>query len=152
MSNQSTKLHFVYMIQVKTGALYVGETWNLHHRIKEHSGIYKSNQSAFVKKRGYKILCYYELLNSTELGKRREREIKNWTTELGITDKGGKIKRAYKEYLVNNMPIWKLNIGLEYNTLYLWPNEIYDKIKSSIQNGENDFTPLSPKDWFDTIN
>lgn len=79
---------YVYLLENKTGNLYIGSTHDLVRRIKEHNlGLNKSTKPY----KPWKII-YYEACLHKEDAKRREAYLK--------TNQGGRLlKRRIKEYL-----------------------------------------------------
>lgn len=68
---------FVYILRTSSNTLYVGQTNNLQHRLKQH--LARSSVSAKYL-RGFSSfrLVYYELQPSRSDALRRELEIKKW--------------------------------------------------------------------------
>jgi putative endonuclease len=79
---------YVYLLENRTGKFYIGSTYDLVRRVKEHNrGLNKSTKP-------YKPwrLIYYEACIIEEDAKRRENYLK--------TNQGGRLlKRRIKEYL-----------------------------------------------------
>jgi putative endonuclease len=67
---------FVYiMANARNGTIYVGSTYDLAKRAWEHrSGVVKG----FTKKYGCKLLVWYEVQDTLEAARLRERQMKDW--------------------------------------------------------------------------
>lgn len=71
-------LYIVYILRFENNSLYIGQTNNLYHRLKEHHN--KGERAAkFSKENGEFKLVYQEGFNSLLLATRREKQLKGWT-------------------------------------------------------------------------
>ena len=84
--------HYVYMLASKPGGtIYVGETRDLAKRVSQHKGDFVPG---FTRRYGVHSLVWYEVHESVESAKLREKQIKRW-------------RRAWKIRLLQTMnPSW----------------------------------------------
>ena len=68
--------HFVYILEMLTGRLYVGTTSDLARRMKRHAGGYGHRTTRLG---GYKRLLYTESFQDRLTALRRERQLKGWS-------------------------------------------------------------------------
>lgn len=69
--------HYIYIISnKKNGTLYVGETGNIRNRISQHKR--KVHPSTFSARYNLNKLMYFEVVDSKELGLKREKQLKKW--------------------------------------------------------------------------
>jgi len=68
--------HFVYILEMLTGHLYVGSTSNLKRRLLDHA---KGFGHMTTRLGDYKRLIYTESFPDRLTALRRERQIKEWT-------------------------------------------------------------------------
>lgn len=85
--------YFVYFLTNQTkSVLYIGLTSNLQQRIEQHRS---GSVDGFTKRYNVKYLIYYEVFESLEEAKLREKRLKAW-------------KREWKENLIKaSNPDWK---------------------------------------------
>jgi len=69
-------MFFVYILRCADGALYVGSTSDVVHRLAKHQA---GSASAFTRARRPVALIYAEPCPSLRQALRRERQIKGWT-------------------------------------------------------------------------
>jgi len=69
--------YFVYIILCADDYLYVGITWNINKRLKEHS----SGKVPNTKNRTPLRLVYREIFKTRKEAAKREKEIKGWRRE-----------------------------------------------------------------------
>ncbi|WP_122381330.1 GIY-YIG nuclease family protein [Candidatus Phaeomarinobacter ectocarpi] len=84
---------YVYIMSNRMhGTLYVGHTDDLVHRVETHK---TGTVPGFSQQHDLKLLVYYELHDSREAARRRERRLKHWL-------------RAWKIKLINEAnPEWR---------------------------------------------
>ena len=84
--------HYVYMLASKPGGtIYVGEARDLAKRVWQHKGDFVPG---FTRRYGVYSLVWYEVHESVESAKLREKQIKRW-------------RRAWKIRLLQTMnPSW----------------------------------------------
>ena len=67
--------HFVYIMASRpNGAIYIGRTRNLHHRVAQH----RAGRSEHTAKYKIKTLVWFETHDDFETSLQRERAIKRW--------------------------------------------------------------------------
>lgn len=67
---------YVYMVRCANGNLYVGMTWNLRRRIRQHNGEIRGG-ARYTEMRRPVTLAHVERYNSRTEAHRRELEIKD---------------------------------------------------------------------------
>jgi len=73
-------MYYVYVLKsIKSKWLYVGYTYDLKRRLKEH----EAGKSATTARVGPMELIYYESFRSSEDAKRREGQLKHHGASLG---------------------------------------------------------------------
>ncbi|MCL5781752.1 MAG: GIY-YIG nuclease family protein [Patescibacteria group bacterium] len=78
----NTKTYCVYILSNrKCGALYIGVTSNLRHRIQQHRN---KDFDGFTAKYGIDKLMYFESTNDVESALQREKQLKHWNREWKI--------------------------------------------------------------------
>ena len=70
-------MHFVYILRCADGSLYIGETDNIEQRVARHQ---EGRACAYTAKRLPVGLIYTEELANHLQARRRERQLKGWTT------------------------------------------------------------------------
>ncbi|CAH8285980.1 putative endonuclease [Mariniflexile fucanivorans] len=71
--------HYCYILSDKNRKfLYVGYTCDIKKRMTQHKS---GNGSNFTKKYFVFDLIYFEIFNSSILGRNREKQLKNWHKE-----------------------------------------------------------------------
>ncbi|WP_194851242.1 GIY-YIG nuclease family protein [Nonlabens antarcticus] len=75
--------HYVYILTNKrNGTLYIGETGNIKSRISQHKR--KVHPGTFSVRYNLDKLVYFEILNSRDVGLKRERQLKKWNRDWKI--------------------------------------------------------------------
>jgi putative endonuclease len=70
------KRYYVYILaNRRNGALYVGKTINLYHRVSEHK---KGRGSDFTKRYEVNKLVYFERYDNNSKAFHREKQLKGW--------------------------------------------------------------------------
>ena len=69
-------MHYVYILQCRDGSLYVGETSNIHMRMKRHAN---GTACTYTASRGPVSLIYAETLSTKTAALARERQLKGWS-------------------------------------------------------------------------
>lgn len=67
---------FVYIIECRNGSYYTGCTGGMNERWWHHLS---GHGSRYTHKHGVKRLAHYEMYDSLEAARTRERQIKGWT-------------------------------------------------------------------------
>jgi len=80
-------VHYVYIIEMNDGHLYVGTTGNLDQRIREHT---RGQGSGTIRIEGYKRLLYKEPFTTRLSAERRETQLKGWSHAKKIALAAGK--------------------------------------------------------------
>ena len=76
-------LHYVYILtNKKNGTIYVGETSNIKSRISQHKR--KVHPATFSAKYNLNKLVYFEILDSLDAGRIREKQLKKWNRDWKI--------------------------------------------------------------------
>ena len=88
MKLQTIMFFYVYLLENITGRLYIGTTYDLVQRVKEHNRGLTASTKPY---RPWRLIYYEACINETD-AKRRENYLK--------TNQGGRLlKRRIKEYL-----------------------------------------------------
>ena len=70
--------YFVYILRTSANTLYIGQTYNLSKRIREHK-LKGSKTAKYLKYFSFYNLVYQEEHNTRVSAMRREYQLKNWT-------------------------------------------------------------------------
>ena len=85
--------HYVYILEMLTGQLYVGVTRNLEKRMKYHSRGFGQRTTRLG---GYKRLLYSETYPDYRTARERERQIKGWTRAKKLALASGNLSKLRK--------------------------------------------------------
>ena len=67
--------YYVYIMASRSRVLYIGMTWNLHRRVRQHRS---RAISGFTRKYNVTRLVYFEATTGKESALMRERVLKGW--------------------------------------------------------------------------
>lgn len=135
---------WMYILECGNGAYYVGKANNLHYRIDEHSGaIASARHSRYVKAKGFRRIVYFEEFSTERAALRREYSLKHWHPTRYVRRDMTPV-RAYKDYLVESFPEWKLAAFHEADD----DESFRNRLRAGHATALPQFTPLDPTIWW----
>ena len=73
-------LYYTYIVQCADGTYYIGKTYDLQHRVKQHNGLLAGG-AKYTRQRNPVKLVYYEQHANNKFASTREWELKQLTRQ-----------------------------------------------------------------------